>query len=270
MVAEIEERLDLLSPAYSPSHHELPGEAELEDGLEKIKGLCRKLIGRISTDNIPIDHIRRTTYWMHMTAAGGAGGRKIIILENADKMHNASSNSLLKILEEPPTDVYLILITSRKGALIPTVRSRLRPYTFIDRDSVETAEVLNRIFHESADRYESLREYLLFYKDLNPDHLKALAGRFIDSILKEDLEEVDILEDMNLLFSTDNTKEFLTSFMGELTIQFQTRLKQDSISPYLLVAWNRAVQEHNESLDRFNQNPKLALESLYYHLREIP
>ncbi len=49
---------------------------------------------------------------------------KYIIL--AAKLFNeASQNALLKLLEEPPRNIELIIITESKSALLPTVRSRL-------------------------------------------------------------------------------------------------------------------------------------------------
>lgn len=49
---------------------------------------------------------------------------KYIIL--AAKLFNeASQNSLLKLLEEPPRNIEFIIITESKSALLPTVRSRM-------------------------------------------------------------------------------------------------------------------------------------------------
>jgi DNA polymerase-3 subunit delta' len=49
---------------------------------------------------------------------------KFIIL--AAKLFNeASQNSLLKLLEEPPRNIEFIIITESKAALLPTVRSRM-------------------------------------------------------------------------------------------------------------------------------------------------
>lgn len=49
--------------------------------------------------------------------------RKIFILTASSFMKEAA-NSLLKILEEPPATVHLILLTENLGELLPTIRSR--------------------------------------------------------------------------------------------------------------------------------------------------
>ena len=48
------------------------------------------------------------------------------IVERADKMTPSAQNALLKTLEEPPEDTVFFLLTETPGALLPTVRSRLR------------------------------------------------------------------------------------------------------------------------------------------------
>ncbi len=49
---------------------------------------------------------------------------KAYIIEEADKMNNNAQNALLKVLEEPPADIYFFLITENASKLLPTVRSR--------------------------------------------------------------------------------------------------------------------------------------------------
>jgi len=49
---------------------------------------------------------------------------KVYIIEDADKMSLPATNSLLKFLEEPAADVYIILISPSKEVLLPTIVSR--------------------------------------------------------------------------------------------------------------------------------------------------
>ena len=49
---------------------------------------------------------------------------KVYIIEDADKMSISATNSLLKFLEEPAADVYIILISPSKEVLLPTIISR--------------------------------------------------------------------------------------------------------------------------------------------------
>lgn len=50
--------------------------------------------------------------------------RKIYIIEDTDRMNLAAQNAALKLLEEPPGRVMLLLCATNAALLLPTVRSR--------------------------------------------------------------------------------------------------------------------------------------------------
>lgn len=56
--------------------------------------------------------------------------KKVYIIDDADKMTLEASNSLLKILEEPPDYAILILITSVPDLILPTIISRCSKVIF--------------------------------------------------------------------------------------------------------------------------------------------
>ncbi len=55
---------------------------------------------------------------------GAEQGKKIFIIFDADRMNDASANSLLKVLEEPLDGVHFLLVSSRKDAVRQTILSR--------------------------------------------------------------------------------------------------------------------------------------------------
>lgn len=56
--------------------------------------------------------------------------RRILVVEDAERLTREAQNALLKLLEEPPPAAHIVLITARPLKLIPTVRSRLLPVPF--------------------------------------------------------------------------------------------------------------------------------------------
>lgn len=52
------------------------------------------------------------------------GARKVYIIRDADTMNPSAQNALLKLLEEPPSGVVIILEALNPRALLPTIRSR--------------------------------------------------------------------------------------------------------------------------------------------------
>jgi DNA polymerase-3 subunit delta' len=58
------------------------------------------------------------------------GKRKVFIIGDADHMvsqegSDEAANALLKLLEEPPANTTIVLTSSERGALLPTIRSRV-------------------------------------------------------------------------------------------------------------------------------------------------
>jgi DNA polymerase-3 subunit delta' len=91
--------------------------------------------------DIPIDQIRA----LRQDAAYPPyqGRRKVYIIADAERMNPSSSNSLLKILEEPPARITFILIAESAVALLPTIVSRcqLVRCTYLRADQIEQALV---------------------------------------------------------------------------------------------------------------------------------
>lgn len=58
------------------------------------------------------------------------GRKKFYVLDEADRMTEEASNTLLKILEEPPPKVFFVLITSHVDLLLPTINSRCQKVKF--------------------------------------------------------------------------------------------------------------------------------------------
>jgi DNA polymerase-3 subunit delta' len=65
-------------------------------------------------------------------------GKKIFVILNADMMNAEASNSLLKTLEEPLPGIILLLTTSVKDQLLPTIISRCQ---LLQCDSLQDAEI---------------------------------------------------------------------------------------------------------------------------------
>lgn len=71
---------------------------------------------------IPVDAIRRLRDFS--VGAPQMAPAKAVVIEDADRMNVNAANALLKTLEEPAANTYLILTSQRAGTLPPTIRSR--------------------------------------------------------------------------------------------------------------------------------------------------
>jgi DNA polymerase III delta prime subunit len=265
-VSQIEELLTELQPGQ-----ELPPESELGDLLERVVAAAAQLAAQVRGDGITIGQVRRLAAWSHLTAAGS---RKVAIIENADRMQESARNALLKLLEEPPEAVRIILLSTRRAAIIPTILSRLRPYPFEQRSPAEEKEVLTKIFREEAPAFENLRGYFLAWKEINPEKLSILAGRFMDLVPSEEIPAFDIAAELADLVPERkgrrerSPKETITSFLEELTIRFLAALHEGRASLETLDQWNAAVREALVRLDIYNMSPQTVVESLLYRMRD--
>ena len=71
---------------------------------------------------IKIDAIRTLIDFLMQTPQ--LAGRKVAVLVGAERMNLNAANALLKTLEEPPDESFIVLVTGASERLLPTVRSR--------------------------------------------------------------------------------------------------------------------------------------------------
>ncbi len=89
---------------------------------------------------ISIDEVREL---VASSSLGGSLGRyRIMIIEDADRMAERSSNVLLKALEEPPAGTVWLLCAPSEADMQPTIRSRVRRIALKTPSVEEVAELL--------------------------------------------------------------------------------------------------------------------------------
>lgn len=74
------------------------------------------------SQQIVVPHVRRAVGFLHMTA--GAGAWRVVVVDPVEVMNRHAANALLKVLEEPPRNALLLLVSHAPGGLLPTIRSR--------------------------------------------------------------------------------------------------------------------------------------------------
>ena len=97
------------------------------------------------------------------------GSASVFVIGDAEAMvpqaaSQEAANAFLKLLEEPPEDTWIVLTSSRRGALLPTVRSRVLSL---------------RVPPLSARRVE---DFLVEHADVGPGEAEAVARRSRGSI----------------------------------------------------------------------------------------
>lgn len=89
---------------------------------------------------ISIEEIRQLVASSHF--GGSVGKYQIMIIEDADRMSERSSNVLLKALEEPPAGTIWLLCAPSEADMLPTIRSRVRRIALKQPSTQTVADLL--------------------------------------------------------------------------------------------------------------------------------
>ena len=73
---------------------------------------------------IVIGQVRQATQFLRRTSSGSRW--KVLLVDSADDLNVNAANALLKVLEEPPGQAIVLLVSHSPGRLLPTIRSRVR------------------------------------------------------------------------------------------------------------------------------------------------
>src|SRR6185295_2675943 len=113
---------------------------EGEKGIEKAKDFAVSAFGLIGSEDpdlvilrqglFSVDDARRLADIAY-AAPVGENGKAIIV--SLTRVFHEAQNALLKLFEEPPRDVTLILVVPTEGLLLATLRSRLALLPTADR-----------------------------------------------------------------------------------------------------------------------------------------
>ncbi|MCL2186274.1 MAG: DNA polymerase III [Treponema sp.] len=277
-----------------------------------IEKLCKSLIDTANTlekegklnSTIPINHIRSASRWC-MLAPNGK--RKTLIIENAENMRDDARNSLLKLLEEPPSSVTIVLTAQRREAIIPTILSRLRPYRFLKRSEASEKEVIRRVFQGNVDEIQDkdgslISAYLESFASNNSEKLYPLAAWFLVSlarfiILSMRNKGIKVIPDfLNSLGeryapiaeTLKLERSVKSSEIIKIIITQTNKLENDLFSRFLKICLDivssvtrtldsqnvmyndifiKYIKEAITAVDLLNINTNIALESLFYNIK---
>src|SRR6516162_5806262 len=84
------------------------------------------------------------------------GSRRIFLIDHVDRANEQAANSLLKILEEPPAHLILIMTAENAYDLLPTIRSRAVPFHFAPLSPGEMWKFAETRQLEHAERRRAL------------------------------------------------------------------------------------------------------------------
>ncbi len=149
------------------------------------------------------------------------GDRKVVIISDCQKMQASAANALLKLLEEPPEHLVLLLTADDRGHVLPTILSRCVPvgiFPVEEEECVHALEALGKADPESAQKMSVVcggnigRGLEL----LRPSNLPVSADDFCLMLSKR--QEYGMLASLSKL---SNNRELYRQFLEELFERFR-------------------------------------------------
>ena len=264
IVDSLEEALARIEPSETteaPWDH--PGDNALGTFAEEIARDADRLRRQLPHDPVPVDVVRAIGSWAHLSAAAG---KKVLILEEAHTLQEGSRNAMLKLLEQPPADVYFILTSSRRQAVIPTLLSRLRVYTLPERAVSTQEDVQRRIFRIEEPEHSRLRDFFRrrggaerSWRELAQRTLRVVHGDGsvpgVEAALRSQIASVQPRAGAE--YSLDALSEELRSELPTL----------DEAGRRRCAAWAGLIQVHHERIAVRNMNPHSVLTSLVLSMK---
>lgn len=126
----------------------------IEKRIEILQHSDIEVINR-KNENIKIDEVRELIY--DAIESAYSSPKKIFILCGIENLRKESSNALLKILEEPPKDVYFILL-ARSLNIISTIKSRTIKF-HLEGASNEELGVSKEIYYFFDGNENNIKRY---------------------------------------------------------------------------------------------------------------
>ena len=128
----------------------------------------------MSEKQLGVDAIRQAIE--KLTATSHVSSNKVLVIYDAHTMTEAAANALLKTLEEPTPNTYIMLLSNSSGSLLPTIVSRCETVA-VAPPSVEVCQqwLASKGFNDVAESY--VRAYrcapLLIGQSLNGEDGKT-------------------------------------------------------------------------------------------------
>lgn len=287
LLAEIDELLEELDPSRPLTDD---NEA-LEKQVKELVSAAGKLEDDFLPDSIPVRQVRNAAAWARLSPAGK---KKVLVVENADCMQESARNAFLKVLEEPPPDAVFILTTARRGAIMPTILSRVRTYAFVDRSPDAHEEVISRVFHDAPVPGELLPAYFNRFLPVSPEALNSAARTFLETVLVEAIDEgrrplagLRLALDGQGPLRAESRTASVTAIVASLNkckpgIVYQLFLARiarfmrealrsgsaDARETTVYARWTELVRESLDAVDIYNISPASALERLLGSMKE--
>ena len=177
-------------------------------------------------------------------------GKRVYIIEEAEKLNSSSANTLLKFLEEPDENIYAILITKNKYHIIETILSRCQEIRYYDN------------IHSESKELEYPTQIIDFLLDIKSNKIKSIA--FVNKYFPKEMFERNIFEKIldEILYVYYDILQYKSGLDVIYTKEYIDKIKELSEIDYkelndMIISVNNAINKN-----KINGNTKLIMDNM--------
>ncbi len=152
------------------------------------------------------------------------GTRRVIFIENCERMNLNSSNALLKALEEPQAKTVFILTTKNINLVLPTIASRCQKI-FVTFTNVSQNSILSSV---ANDDFILLKTQINNFTNFYPNLPNSLQEKLTKSISAKEIKNtLDLCDRLSKEYSSQTIQDLIVLATNE-------KLKNDT--SFLVIA----------------------------------
>ncbi len=180
-------------------------------------------------------------------------GNRVALIKDPEKMTHNASNALLKTIEEPPLNAFIILYTNHINTLSDTLRSRCVKLEILAFTRAEFREILEFLTTSSEKAYQIICDLIYPDAELAIKILSNLDSNFIEENLKN-------VQDISLIIKSlfDKSVDLLNNEKITILIAIIHRVYLASVTTRQIDNLYKA-REILINYDRFNLDLESAL-----------
>ena len=212
--------------------------------------------------SIGVDQIREAGDFVTKTA--GYGSQKILVIADAEKMTTGASNALLKTLEEPQGNSFIVLLSQRTWLLPATIRSRCQTWRLpalkaaSSIDHLRTAGIA--IPSEISENERALERLVLSVADGKAES-RSVVMNMVEAMLSTDMSVADASGVLQGFELTDSVES--------VALALEERLSNQAAGSSSLIALLQLHRAIASLLQRLRNGAVPARESTCYEIASL-
>lgn len=169
----------------------------LTNNVSRLKEMTESLMkdGALGNTVLNVNHVRMIKNWSKET--DNTDSDKTVIIEGIENATESANNALLKLIEEPPDFLHIILISQNRRSVLPTILSRVRTFHFPSWNT-RTQETFFRRFSSgsglSTDSFENMEEFFMEKAGCDLLFLKKTVSELVEGQVVQSDKLVSELE----------------------------------------------------------------------------